>query len=209
VPTNIETEEAATAANEDSSSMNLRLGYSYLPTVPELEGLREHLLFMNFAGVQRGLAALVDEENDVLSVLPLGVVGAEEPGNATTKHSDAKPIILPDGERALVIIHALPAETWGQKGRCLKKPRVFLSIVALRGVHRLDAPIPSVLAGRPYPYLDEIFQTLLEDCDASAMNRWEFSADHKTIKVYNSIYPTQPAATYIYKGQRYQAMSGQ
>jgi hypothetical protein len=186
-------------------SSALRLGHSILPTPPTLVWLRERVIFVNLAGVQRGLAALLDKKETIYSVLRLGVVGALDPGSTWARDSDAEPLKLPDGSWAVAVTHAEPARAaLVAGGRCAAGHRVHLSILALRGclTSTPHQPAPEPDPRNP-PYLEEIFRLLLEDCEATSANDWTLSKDRRTITVHSSLYPARPPVVYRYVDGRY------
>jgi hypothetical protein len=185
----------------------LRLGHSVLPEPPTLVWIRERVIFVNLTGVNRAVAALFDKKDTLLSLLPLGVVGALDPGSTWARTSDAEPIRLPDGAWAVAVTHAYPAVSLVPGGRCAAGHRVFLSIIALRNclVSTPQAPAPDPPAP---PYLEEVFKVSLEDCAATSASDWELSKDHITITVRNSIEPTRSPRVYRYRMGRYHLVEG-
>jgi hypothetical protein len=180
----------------------VRLGHSLLTAPPTLTWIRERVIFVNLAGVQRGVAALYDKKSTLLSLMRLGVFGAFDPGNAQAKDSDVEPIKLPDETWAVAVTHAYPARARQAGGRCAAGHVIYLSIIALRGclVSTPFAPAPE--PEKP-PYLEEIFRATLEDCEESVANDWTLSKDRKTIRVHSSLYPSRGKTTYTFKDGRY------
>jgi len=178
------------------------LGYARVPSPPRIVWIRERVLFVNFTGVRRGVAALLDGRDTILSVMPLGVVGAEDPGNPRMTDSGAEPVRLPDGTYALAVTHAYPAEPGPLGGRCAAGHRVFLSLVALRGCYR-STPQEPAPEPKHTPYLEEVFRVLLEDCEHSVANDWTMSRDRKTIRVRSSLYPERPPVVWVFRDGRY------
>jgi hypothetical protein len=161
-------------------------------------------MFINLLGLERGVAALLDKHETILSIAsPLGVVGAQSPGNARTKHSDAEPLVLPDGTYAAAVTHAFLAQPGALGGRCAGGHKVYLSIFALRGALK-STPHERAPEPETPPYLEEVFRTLLEDCTRSTANDWSLSRDRKTIKVHSSLYPSRPPIVWIFRDGRYQ-----
>lgn len=198
-------EELVEDDGNGEKSSALRLGHSILPTPPTLVWLRERVIFVNLAGVQRGLAALLDKKETILSVMRLGVVGALDPGSTWARDSDAEPLKLPDGSWAVAVTHAEPARSaLVAGGRCAAGHRVYLSILALRGclTSTPHQPAPEPDPKHP-PYLEEIFRLLLEDCEATSANDWTLSKDRSKITVHSSLYPARPPVVYRYEGGRY------
>ena len=173
-----------------------------MPTPPRIVWIRERVLFVNFIGVRTGVAALLDEKDAILSVMPLGVVGAEDPGNPRVSESGTETLRLPDGTYAVAVTHAYPAKPGALGGRCAAGHRVFLSLVALRGCYKSTpekpAPDPEFT-----PYLEEVFRVLLEDCETSVANDWSLSRDRRTIKVHSSLYPSRPSQVWIFRDGSY------
>ena len=188
---------------DDTASVSaVAFGYARVPTPPRIVWIRERLLFVNFTSVDRGVAALLDGKDTILSVMPLGVVAAEDPGNPRVKDSGAETLKLPDGTWAVAATHAFPAQPGPLGGRCAGGHRVYLSILALRGCLKSTphAPAPDP----PFtPYLERVFQVLLEDCDSSAANDWSLSRDRRTIKVHSSLYPARPPTVWVFRDGRY------
>ena len=177
------------------------LSYARVPDPPTVVWIRERVLFVNLPGKNRGLAALLDHKDTILSVMRLGVVGAEDPGNPLTRRSGAEVLKLPDGSWAVAVVHALPAEA-GLGGECSSGHQVLLSVLALR--HALTstphkpAPEPPVP-----PFLEEILRVVLEDCNQRVANDWKVSKDRRTIRIHSSLYPTRPASQYVFDRDRY------
>ena len=195
--------QAAMIQEDDADPASpLRLGYARVPEPPRIVWTRERLMFINIVGRERGVAALLDRRDTILSVMPLGVVGAFDPGNPIVKESDAEPMTLPDGTYAVAVTHALGARPGELGGRCRAGHRVYLSVLALRGCLKSTphAPAPDP----PFtPYLEEVFRTLLEDCQGSVANDWSLSRDRKTISVHSSLHPALPPTRWVYKDGRY------
>jgi hypothetical protein len=159
-------------------------------------------MFVNYIGVRRGVAALLDAKDTILSYVPLGVVSADNPGNPRSSESGAEQLTLPDGTFAVAVTHAFPATAGPLGGRCHAGHRVLLSILALKGALKSTPHDPA--PPPPFtPYLEEVFRTVLEDCEASVANDWTLSRDRRTIRVHNSLYPSRPTATWIFDGGRY------
>ena len=63
-------------------------------------------------GVRRGVAAMLDQSDTILSLFRLGVVGAAlAPGNPLIRSSGAEHFKLPDGSWAVAVVHAYPSAT--------------------------------------------------------------------------------------------------
>jgi hypothetical protein len=203
-------EEESLDDNDDVVS-GLRLGHSLLVSPPTLQWIRERVVLVNIAGVQRGVMALLDKKDTILSLMHLGVVGALDPGNPLAKDSDAEPLKLPDGSFAVAVTHTTPS--WRATGgrpphvgaRCSVGHRIYLSIIALRGC-LLSTPFAPAPEPPSPPFLEEIFRATLEDCESSVANDWSLSKDRKVIKVHSSLYPSRPAVTYAWRDGRYQAV---
>jgi hypothetical protein len=179
------------------------LGHAILPGPPKLVWLRERVVFVNLTGVDRGIAGLLDKKETLLSLFPLGVVGALDPGSTWARESDAEPIRLPDGTWAVAVTHAYPARSVIAGGRCAAGHRVFVSILALRGclVSTPHDPAPDP----PFPpYFEEVFRTSLEDCEGTSASDWTLSKDRRTITVHDSLYPRREPRVYQYRDGRYQ-----
>jgi hypothetical protein len=140
--------------------------------------------------------------------MPLGVVGAEDPGNPRARESDAEVLTLPDGTYALAVTHAQPARPGPLGGRCAGGHRVLLSILALRGALKSTPESPAPDPPPTTPYLEEVFRAVLEDCGTSLANDWSLSRDARTIEVHSSLTPSRPAVRWVYRGGRYRRAAG-
>jgi len=196
--------EKDTVVDDDARpGSDLRFGHSLLPEPPTLVWIRERVIFVNLLGVDRGIAALLDKKGTLLSLLPLGVVGALDPGSTWAKDSDAEPIQLPDGAWAVAVTHAYPAATSVVPGgRCAVGHRVLLSVLALRGCLVSTPHVPAPDPPFP-PYLEEVFRASLEDCEDTSAHDWTLSKDRSTITVHDSLYPGRAPRIYRYRDGRY------
>jgi len=200
-------EDSYPAEDDTGPDLAASHGYARVPTPPRIVWIRERLLFVNFTDVDRGVAALMDERDTILSVLPLGVVSAEDPGNPRVKDSGAETLTLPDGTYAVAVTHADRAEPGPLGGRCTAGHRVYLSILALRGCLKSTPHQPA--PDPPFtPYIEEVFRTLLEDCDGSKARDWSLSRDRTTIKVHSSLYPGRPPKIWVYARGSYREQGG-
>jgi hypothetical protein len=190
----------------------VRFAHSRVPEAPTLVWIRERVLFVNLqardAEAQRGIAALLDKHDNLLSVIRLGVVNALDPGSPITKDSGAEVVKLPDGGWAVAVVHAYGTPVVAQGQRCTGASRVYLSILALRGCLTSTPQNPAPEPESP-PALEEIFRTLLEDCRAAVSNDWSLSKDRKTISVRSSLDPTRAPSTYVYQAGRYLPPEGE
>ena len=188
---------------EDGVRRNpLGLGLHRVPEGPRIVWIRERLFFVNLPGVERGIAALMDERKVISSIMRLGVVSAEDPGNAMSKRSGAEPFKLPDGTWAAAVTHAYPREPGPLGGRCGGTHRVYLSVLALHraftSTPHKPAPVPD-----PPPELEEILRVLLEDCHATVANDWSLGKEGQTVEVKSSLHPHRPATVYGFKNGKY------
>lgn len=186
----------------------IELAFPRVPDPPRIAWIRERVLFLNFIGLERGVAALLDGRETILSVMPLGVVGAEEPGNPRARDSDAEVLTLPDGTYALAVTHAQPAQAGPLGGRCAGGHRILLSILALKGALKSTPESPAPDPPPATPFLEEVFRTVLEDCETSVANDWTLSRDARTIKVHSSLTPSRPAVRWVYRDGRYRRAAG-
>lgn len=176
--------------------------HARVPGPPRLVWIRERLMFVNLPGQRRGVAALLDKNDTILSLFRLGVVGSLSPGNPLTRSSGAEHFKLPDGSWAVAVVHAIPATTTALGGRCGGGHQVSLSVLALRHCltstpHKPAPPPPRT------PYIEEVLRVLLEDCTRRVANDWTLSKDRRTIRVHSSLYPTRPPVVHVYRGGRY------
>ena len=77
--------DGAVPADDTAAPAGPRPGRTRIPSAPRIVWIRERLMFINFIGARRGLAALVDRGETILSVMPLGVVGSADPGKAALR----------------------------------------------------------------------------------------------------------------------------
>lgn len=193
---------------------DVRFSHSRMPEPPKLRYLKERLLLINHPGLGRGVAGLVSEDKELLSLLDLGIVGAADPGNPLTRSSDAEPLRLPDGTWAVAVTHAYPtrpARAAGAKvppfgARCVKGHRVYLSIIAAVGAPH-STPDKHIPKPDPPPHLQEVLRILLEDCERSQAFDWSISKDRRTVRVHNSIFPSRPARVYRFEKGTYRLES--
>jgi hypothetical protein len=178
------------------------LGYHRVPDPPVIVWIREKLLFVNIPGVRRGLAVLLDRTKTITSLMRLGVVGAEDPGNPKTLQSGVEHFKLPDGTWAAAVVHAYPEKPGPLGGRCAGGHRVYLSILAL---HQALTSTPHKPAPDPAtpPWLEEVFRGLLEDCRDSLVRDWSLSRDRSTIELRSSINPAEPVEVHRFQKGRY------
>lgn len=188
--------------DDTAAQTTVKLGFSRVPEPPKIVWIRERVLFVNLPGVRRGVAALLDKRGTILSLMKLGVVGAEDPGNSRTKYSGAEHFKLPDGSWAVAVVHSYPEPARGMAGRCSGGHRVYLSVLALRFALTSTPHKPAPDPPQP-PYFEEVFRVLLEDCNASVARDWSLSKDRQTIKIHSSIRPARPATVHVYRGGRY------
>jgi hypothetical protein len=188
--------------DDAESSAAIRLGHSLLVAPPTLVWIRERLVFVNLAGVERGIVGLLDKRDTLLSVMRLGVIGAFDPGNTQAKDSDAEPMKLPDGTWAVAVTHSYPDRAMVEGGRCSAGHRIYLSILALRGCLVSTPFEPAPEPDKP-PYLEEVFRLLLEDCGGTLANDWTLSKDRQTIAVHSSLHPSRTPQRYVYGEGRY------
>ncbi|MCK5799881.1 MAG: hypothetical protein KAI47_21975 [Deltaproteobacteria bacterium] len=187
-----------------------RLTYARLPSPPLLRYLRERLLLVNYPGLQRSVAGILDMDKRLVSLLRLGVVGGQDPGNALTRSSDAESLRLPDGTWAVAVTHAYPARASAPatrdggaraappfSARCAQGHRVLLSILALRGAPHCT-PQEHVPKPDPPPQLEEVLRVVLDDCATTQTYDWSISRDRKTVKVRDSLAPHRPAQIFTY-----------
>jgi hypothetical protein len=194
--------EDAIVADDTHPLPPARLGFTRIPSPPRIVWIRERLMFLNFIGARRGVAALLDGSETILSVMPLGVVGAQDPGNPRAHDSDAEHFKLPDGTYAVAAVHSLPAAPGPLGGRCAAGHRVYVSIIALRGCLRSTPHEPA--PDPPFtPFIEEVFRAQLEDCAGSVANDWGLSHDRRTIKVHSSLFPARPPVVWEYRDGRY------
>ncbi|PID39274.1 MAG: hypothetical protein CSB49_01785 [Proteobacteria bacterium] len=183
-----------------------RFSHARLPKPPMMRFLRERLLLLNYPELRRGVAGLIDMDKDLVSMLRLGIVGAQDPGNPRTRTSDAEPLRLPDGTWAVAVTHAYPLRDAEQrKGaevptfgmRCAGGHRVYLSIIALRGAPHVT-PHQHVPKPDPPPQLAEALRVLLEDCERSRAYDWSISRDRKRVTLRDSIFPQRTPRIWRY-----------
>jgi hypothetical protein len=192
----------AVARDDTQPRPQARLGFTRIPSPARIVWIRERLMFLNFIGARRGLAALLDGKETILSVMPLGVVGASDPGNPRAHDSGAEHFKLPDGSYAVAVVHSLPAVAGPLGGRCAAGHRIYVSIIALRGCLKSTPHKPA--PDPPFtPFIEEVFRVQLEDCDGSVANDWSLSRDRTTIKVHSSLYPARPPVVWSYRSGRY------
>ncbi len=195
--------ERPTTQEEDGKSRSpLGLAFHRVPEPPRIVWIRERVLFINLPGLNRGIAALMDERKVITSLMRLGVVSAEDPGNPLSKNSGAEPFKLPDGTWAVAVTHAYPRAPGPLGGKCGGTHRVYLSVLAL---HRAFTSTPHKPAPQPDPppEFKEILRVLLEDCRTTVANDWILSKDRQTIEVKSSLHPGRPAVVYDFKKGKY------
>ena len=176
-----------------------RLSHARMPEPPRLAYLRERVVLLNFPGIKRGLAALFDRKETILSLLDLGVVGARRPGSASTRESDARGLRLPDGTWAVAVTHAYAARDVPPErgGRCNPGYLVLGSIIAVRGAPHVT-PQEHVPEPKTPPRLEEVFRTVLDDCDEARRFDWDIAEDGRRVTVRDSLSPLRPAAVFAY-----------
>ena len=79
----------ATQEEDGKGRLTLGLAFHRVPEPPRIVWIRERVLFINLPGLNRGIAALLDERKVITSLMRLGVVSAEDPGNPLSKNSGA------------------------------------------------------------------------------------------------------------------------
>jgi hypothetical protein len=204
----------------DDSDWKQRFELSYvrMPKPPKLTYLRERVVLINFPGLSHGAAALFDMHKRLVSLLPLGVIGSLDPGNALTKDAGADPLRLPDGTYAVAITHAEPQRLEDRRhaarslpepevppfgSRCARGHHVYLSILALRGAPKVT-PHKEVPPPDPPPHFAEVFRAKLEDCDPGVSYDWSISRDRSRIKLRDSLHPEASARVFVYRDGFYQ-----
>ncbi len=199
VPHRPETLQTDDAADEVSPTL---LGYARVPEPAKIVWIRERLMFINLMGLERGVAALLDGRDTILSVVPLGVVGAVDPGNPRTNDSGAEGLVLPDGTYAVAVTHTFPDQFGPMGGRCRGGNRIHLSILALRGCLKSTPHKPA--PDPPFtPFIEEVFRTLLEGCQGLEANDWKLSRDRRTITVHSSVHPNRSVQRWVFSDGRY------
>jgi len=179
----------------------LELAYARVADAPKAIWIHERMMFVNVPGHNVGLAALLDRRSTITSVMRMGVVGAEDPGNPLSHESGAEVLKLPDGSWAMAVVHAYPARA-GLGGECANGHQVYLSVLALRGALTSTPHKPAPEPEHP-PFLEEILKVQLEDCEGRVANDWKVSKDRRTVRVHSSLFPTRPAALYVFARGRY------
>lgn len=176
-----------------------RLKHARMPEPPRLTYLRERVVLLNFPGLRRGVAALVDRRETILSLLPLGVVGEHQPGSALARESDARALRLPDGTWAVAVTHAHPAseDALDRGGRCNPGHLVLGSVIAVRGAPHVT-PHQHVPDPKTPPRLEEVFRIVLDDCDAARSFDWHIAKDARRVTVRDRLSPLRPPALFIY-----------
>jgi hypothetical protein len=178
------------------------LGHARVPEAAKIVWIRERLMFVNILGLERGVGALLDKRDTILSVVPLGVVGAFDPGNPRTHDSGAEGLELPDGTYAVAVTHTFPARLGPLGGRCRGGNRIYLSILALRGCLKSTPHKPA--PDPPFtPFIEEVFRTLLEGCQGLEANDWRLSRDRRTITVHSSVHPNRPVQRWVFNDGQY------
>ena len=174
-----------------------RLSYARPLDAPQLVWLPERLVVVKFLRAGRGLLALLDKQDRVLSVLPLGAPGAAVEEHPKSARSGAEAFRLPDGAWAVSLRHAYRVDELAG-GQCAGRFRTELSIVALRQApdatpqnpRRKDAPVP---------FLEEVFRTTLSDCRSPTSREFGMSSDRRELWVKSSLEPLAPGRRYVYR----------
>ncbi len=192
----------ATAEEDGARAGSLGMAFHRVPEPPRIVWIRERVLFINMPGLNQGIAALINQRKVITSVMTLGVVSAEDPGNPLSRNSGAEPFELPDGTWALAVVHAYPRAPGPLGGRCGGTHRVYLSVLALRRAFK-STPHKPAPEPDPPPELEEILRVLLDDCRTRAANDWSLSKDRSTIRIKSSLRPHQPVVEYKFSGGRY------
>ena len=199
VPHRPETLQTDDAADEVSPTL---LGHARVPEPAKIVWIRERLMFVNLIGLERGVAALLDSRDAILSTVPLGVVGAFDPGNPRTHDSGAEGLELPDGTYAVAVTHTFPDQVGPLGGRCRGGNRIYLSILALRGCLKSTPHKPA--PDPPFtPFIEEVFRALLEGCQGLEANDWKLSRDRRTITVHSSVHPNRSVQRWVFNDGRY------
>jgi hypothetical protein len=199
------------AEDDTAPTPGLRFSHARLPKPPMMRFLRERVLLMNYPELRRGVAGLIDMDKDLVSLLRLGIIGAQDPGNPRTRTSDAEPVRLPDGTWAIAVTHAYPVRDVEQRSeqaeapplglRCAGGHRVYLSIIAVRGAPHVT-PHKHVPKPDPPPRLTEALRVLLEDCERSRAYDWSISRDRKRVVIRDSVFPQRAAQVFVYDAKR-------
>ncbi|MCA9665527.1 MAG: hypothetical protein KC503_08060 [Myxococcales bacterium] len=193
---------------DDRQAPSIAFAWGRYPKPPRLQWLREKLIFINMLGLGHGHAALLSKDEKILSLLRLGIVGNEDPGNARAHESGAEPIKLPDGTWAVVVVHAEPAKTGPMGARCAAGHRVYTSIIAARGAPESTPHKPAPEPATP-PQLEEVFRVLLEDCSGRRAFDFDLSKDRRVVRVRNSLFPARDVSTFVYRDGFYRRLRGE
>ena len=177
------------------------LAHARVADPPKAIWIHERMMFVNIPGRNIGLAALLDRRDTITSVMRMGVIGAEDPGNPLSRESGAEVLKLPDGSWAMAVVHSYPASA-GLGVECSNGHQVFMSVLALRGA-LTSTPHKPAPEPEQSPFLEEILKVRLEDCEGRVANDWKVSKDRRIVKVHSSLFPTRPAKVYVFRNGRY------
>ena len=186
---------------DHAATGEVALAYARVADSPKAIWIHERVMFVNIPGRNVGLAALLDRHDTITSVMQMGVVGAEDPGNPLNRESGAEVLKLPDGTWAMAVVHSHQADV-GLGGECANGHQVHMSVLALRGALTSTPHKPAPEPESP-PYLEEILKVQLEDCEGRVANDWKVSKDRRTIRVHSSLFPIRPATAYVFRKGRY------
>ncbi len=188
---------------EDGADLHsFGLAFHRVPHPPRLVWIREQLLFINLPGINRGVAALINEGKVITSLMRLGVVSAEDPGNPLSRDSGVEHFKLPDGTWAVAVTHAYPRDPGPLGGQCGGTHRVYLSVLALQRAFTSTPHKPAPVADPP-PELEEIFRVVLEDCRTRVADDWSLSKDRRSIQIKSSLHPDRPPREYVFERGKY------